>query len=151
MFALRKMQEAAAMEKKDIALLCSGTYKTIWGLPCAHILQTYKEQGTSIDIASIHPQWSLPTGRNSTFTSNVAVAARVTFQNAPPSGPKASTGRTLSGFEVLLKPQRLCSLCKQPGHNRARCPLPKPHSVKNQAVLEPPPALATHREITTAQ
>jgi len=55
-FALEKLEEHKGRERTRE---CTGTYTSVWGLPCKHRVWEVIDSGTAIELSEVHTQWLL--------------------------------------------------------------------------------------------
>ena len=135
--ALTKVQDQVekARKTKDLPP-CTGHHQHVLGLPCSHVIARLIANRKPLTLAHIDARWCL--------TPSAPGAVRpLPEQQAPehvirdphavrargrPASTGTSTRRDPSHFELVDPPasqQRMCSSCRQPGHNSRTCPLPR--------------------------
>ena len=116
--ALRKAHTNYTQKKRPFEP-CTGVFTATTGLPCAHKIDDYRRLLVSLIPSDFHPHWywdrytalSIPT---------LEPIREVSYTHQPRT---QSTRRIPSGFEASEERERLCGLCRLPGHTRAsqRC------------------------------
>ena len=98
--------------------VCTGAFTRVYGLPCAHRIETLIKQNLSIPLTDIHPFW-----RTSGLGTQGSIPYLPLLEPRLPAPPPKISDRT---DVVLVVPKKQkapgrCSQCGEYGHNIRKC------------------------------
>ncbi|KAJ8103404.1 hypothetical protein POJ06DRAFT_188279, partial [Lipomyces tetrasporus] len=106
--ALRLAQEHYILAKKPLKP-CSGIYTATTGLPCAHRIEDIRGQRGSLLPEDFHKHW---------YWDRYLEPSELTLDPLRVITLTTSTKRLPSAFEATEPRERLCGVCRLPGHTR---------------------------------
>lgn len=169
--ALRKVQEQQQLLSKPLHTICTRTFTSSYGLPCAHTLKKLEGEGRPLLLEHFHPHWHLrreAAQPQPLLEPRAASRQRAQIRNQP----IASVRREPSGFEAVEaatrpRKQPTCSRCHTLGHTMASkaCllrfqellqvsgseALADPSDEREAPILAPPPSEITAIQVTAGQ
>jgi hypothetical protein len=128
LFALLKIKKEFDKSRESVLEECTGYYRNVFGLPCAHFI---RRMSRPLYLEDIHSQWHLdrpvilpllPVARFAEVRNPIVLQGR-----GRPQGASNSTRRDPSGFELQEQARsgRRCGICgiRGSGHNARSCPM----------------------------
>ena len=131
-YALRKVEEQRKrlLDTQEPLPTCTGVFTRTQGLPCAHTIQTFMEQGQPLQLYHFDKHWHLDRpGKPRLLLEPLSL---VEARAARSKQPASSTRRLPSSFEAVEaigrpRAQPKCSRCHETGHTMTSKACPRRH------------------------